>query len=154
MPRRTQIEAQLDAHGFVLVRQKKHRVYRHASGHTFVIPNTPSDRRWEKNSLSHLHRLLHKLDAGETPVLIPRSAPAPELPQPLLEVSPEPLAPPPELLPVPLTKQEQKKLRRWEKRELHRQREPCVADFRELPAVTLRDSGMRFSAFIAKPESM
>ena len=39
------------AHGFKLKRQKNHRVLGDAVGRTLVIPNTPSDTRWEANAL-------------------------------------------------------------------------------------------------------
>ena len=45
-------------HGGILVRQRKHHVYRFPSGKVFVVPNTPSDVRAWHSSLATLKRVL------------------------------------------------------------------------------------------------
>ena len=54
----TAIERFLSNHGFDLVRQKKHKVYKRGDGTTFVTASTPSDRRAERNQMSTLCRVL------------------------------------------------------------------------------------------------
>ena len=44
--------------GAVLVREKKHRVYRLPSGRNLVLSKTPSDRRTEANQIRDLRRLI------------------------------------------------------------------------------------------------
>jgi hypothetical protein len=44
--------------GAVLVRQKKHRVYRLPNGHNFISPKTPGDYRTAANQLSNLRHAL------------------------------------------------------------------------------------------------
>ena len=51
------LQNSLRALGFELVRQRKHRIYKNRAGCTFVIPSTPSDRRWSDNALADLARL-------------------------------------------------------------------------------------------------
>jgi predicted RNA binding protein YcfA (HicA-like mRNA interferase family) len=49
----------LRAHGFQLIRQHKHLVFRHtASGRNFVTSKTPSDRFAENNVRAELRRFL------------------------------------------------------------------------------------------------
>jgi len=48
----------LKQHGFVLVRQSCHKIYRNQEGKVFVTPATPSDQRGIYNSLSDLKRIL------------------------------------------------------------------------------------------------
>lgn len=44
--------------GMVLVRERKHRVYRHPSGRIFVTAKTASDRRAIANNIAELRRFL------------------------------------------------------------------------------------------------
>jgi hypothetical protein len=48
----------LKQHGFVLVRETRHKIYRNPEGKTFVTPSTPSDARGVFNSLSDLKRVI------------------------------------------------------------------------------------------------
>jgi hypothetical protein len=60
------------ANGLALVRQKKHKVFRDAQGRTFVVPSTPSDRRWVHNAISTLAKVLGKKKDELTPKDLPR----------------------------------------------------------------------------------
>lgn len=53
-----EIETLLKEYGAVLERQHKHPVWRLPDGRIFVAASTPGDRRWERNSLSDLRKLL------------------------------------------------------------------------------------------------
>jgi predicted RNA binding protein YcfA (HicA-like mRNA interferase family) len=54
----TEIEKLLHENGAVLVRQKKHRVYRFPDGREVVMASTPSDHRATLNKLTFLRRML------------------------------------------------------------------------------------------------
>lgn len=54
----TQIEKLLRASGAVLVRTRKHRVYRLPNGRNYVIAATASDRRAQANQVAELRRQL------------------------------------------------------------------------------------------------
>lgn len=103
-------------HGFDLVRQKKHKVYRHPDGRTFVASNTPSDWR---STLNELHDFANLVGVPKHHLIRP---PRPKREHTRLEPLEKPTAlhpPAPETIPVPIassfTKAELKKLRRWEK---------------------------------------
>jgi len=44
--------------GAVLVRHRRHRVYRLANGQTLVLSNTPSDHRESRNAIADLRRAI------------------------------------------------------------------------------------------------
>jgi hypothetical protein len=72
----TEIDRLLAESGAVLVRHKKHLVYRLPNGRNFVAAKTPSDpARAAKNNLSDLRRALQAQatasDAKETPTVEP-----------------------------------------------------------------------------------
>ncbi len=46
----------LHNYGYSLVRQRKHRIYKHATGRIWVCPNTPSDTRSWNNNLARLKK--------------------------------------------------------------------------------------------------
>ncbi len=82
----------LEDNGAVLVRQKKHRVYK-VAGATFVQPNTSGDRRASANGLSDLRKLLPKTVQAAPPAVGP--------PEPTPPQDPPPVTPPvPELPPL------------------------------------------------------
>lgn len=54
----TAIQQQLKRCGAVLVRQHKHQVWRLPNGRNFVMANTASDHRAEKNQIQVLRRML------------------------------------------------------------------------------------------------
>lgn len=104
-------------HGFDLVRQKKHRVYKHPDGRTFVTSSTPSDWRTEKNVLGDFSNLTG-LDKEEllrpTKPKRQRTRLTPLDPdQPVLLSPPEPVPAAPVV--VHYTKADLKRLKRWEK---------------------------------------
>jgi len=116
----------LRVHGFELVRQRKHRVYKNPLGQTFVVASTPSDRRWSANALADLARLCGTTETDWRPlrarrqhsrlerVVEPPSMEALQLPQPPAELI---LAP----APVPaLSRADRQRLKRWEKHESQR----------------------------------
>ena len=51
-------EALLKKHNFILVRTKRHKVYRNPTGRIFVVSGSPSDWRASRNSLRDLRRLV------------------------------------------------------------------------------------------------
>lgn len=53
-----EVERLLAENGFTLVRQRRHKIYKHPTGRIFTCPSTPSDYRGWKNSLHDLQRLL------------------------------------------------------------------------------------------------
>ena len=53
----TRLDAALKATGAVLVRQKKHKVYRLPNGQTYVLSSTMSNRRAEDNAPKLLDRV-------------------------------------------------------------------------------------------------
>lgn len=56
---REEVEALIRAHGGVLVRSRKHRVYKFPDGRTFTLSSTPSDSiHAERNNLSDLRHFL------------------------------------------------------------------------------------------------
>jgi hypothetical protein len=109
----------LRVHGFEIVRQRKHRVYKNPMGQTFIVPSTPSDRRWSANALADLARLCGPTETDPRPLrarrqhgrlerIEPRSA---EQPQPPVELIPAPV-------PAPaLSRADRQRLKRWEKHE-------------------------------------
>lgn len=54
----TAIQQQLKRCGAKLVRQHKHQVWRLPDGRNFVMANTASDHRAEKNQMRDLRRML------------------------------------------------------------------------------------------------
>jgi predicted RNA binding protein YcfA (HicA-like mRNA interferase family) len=62
------LQKSLRAHGFELVRQKRHRVYKNPAGHTFVTSSTPSDRCWSTNALADLARLCGPAETDSRPL--------------------------------------------------------------------------------------
>lgn len=60
------LEQLIEEHGGVLVRQKKHKVYRFPNGATFTVSSTPECPFAYANALSFLKTLLgvHSLDRG------------------------------------------------------------------------------------------
>lgn len=52
------LDSLIEEHGGVLVRQRKHKVYRFPNGSTFVVASTPECPLAYDNALSHLKRLL------------------------------------------------------------------------------------------------
>lgn len=54
----TAIRQQLKRAGAVLVRQHKHQIWRLPDGRNFVMANTASDHRAEKNQIQVLRRML------------------------------------------------------------------------------------------------
>lgn len=46
--------------GYVLVRHRKHRIYRHPSGATVTTSSTPSDPRAAKNAIATARRELRR----------------------------------------------------------------------------------------------
>lgn len=44
--------------GFVLVREKRHKIFRNSRGHIFVVACSPSDVRAIRNSLARLRRIV------------------------------------------------------------------------------------------------
>jgi hypothetical protein len=61
----------LEQSGAVLVRHKKHLVYRLPNGQNFISPKTPGDRRNAVNQLSHLRRALAIEPAASNPTQQP-----------------------------------------------------------------------------------
>lgn len=56
---REEVEALIKAHGGVLVRSRKHRVYRFPDGRTFTLASTPGDAYCgERNNLADLRNFL------------------------------------------------------------------------------------------------
>jgi hypothetical protein len=55
---RTMLESLIEQNGGVLVRQRKHKVYRFPNGATFVVASTPECPLAYDNALAHLKRLL------------------------------------------------------------------------------------------------
>src|SRR5205809_1048134 len=53
-----QVDALLREHGFRLVRQTKHHVWRNPQGKVFVTPSTPSDWRAWRNRLTDLKKVI------------------------------------------------------------------------------------------------
>lgn len=51
------IKSLLFKHGFKLVRQRKHFVYKNGKGMIFVIGRTPSDHRSNLNNIKRLERM-------------------------------------------------------------------------------------------------
>ena len=51
---------QLKRAGAVLVRQKNHQIWRLPNGRNYVMAQTPSDRRAERNQVAALRKLLGK----------------------------------------------------------------------------------------------
>lgn len=105
--------------GFELARQRKHKVYKHPDGRTFVMASTPSDWRAGQNILGDFAKVTGK---SRQELLNPAK---PERERTRLEPIEEPMM----LVPVamaevpplhvdtttPLTKNDLKKLKRWEK---------------------------------------
>jgi predicted RNA binding protein YcfA (HicA-like mRNA interferase family) len=60
----------LQEHGFDLVRQRKHKIYRNPDGLTFVVASTPSDRQAPQNALSTLKRILRQVNPEPEPVQV------------------------------------------------------------------------------------
>lgn len=54
----TEITFLLEQHGMVLVRERKHCVYKHPDGRSFVTSSTPSDRNASKQTLRSLRKFL------------------------------------------------------------------------------------------------
>lgn len=50
------LERRLERNGCVLVRARRHRIWRTPSGRVLVLPSTPSDRRAERNCLAEARR--------------------------------------------------------------------------------------------------
>jgi hypothetical protein len=61
-----QVEKTLTDHGAVLVRQKKHKVWKFPDGRIFTTASTPSDHRAWMNILSDLNKVLQKQRARKT----------------------------------------------------------------------------------------
>lgn len=107
-------------HGFALARQKKHKVYRHTDGRTFVVASTPSDWRAQMNIVGDFANLVgvSKQELLNPPKikrqrtrLEPWSQPPRTLEKE--EKQPTDLTPPP---PPPLfSKNDLKALKRWQK---------------------------------------
>jgi hypothetical protein len=57
-PQRRNINSLLEEAGAVLIRTKKHKVYRLRTGQIFVQSGSPSDHRAEINQLCLLRRIL------------------------------------------------------------------------------------------------
>jgi len=55
---REKVAALLKEHEAELVRNRTHQIWRLPNGRLFVQSNTPSDRNAERNSITHLRRLL------------------------------------------------------------------------------------------------
>jgi hypothetical protein len=132
----TKVESILAAHGFEVVRQKKHKVWRDENGRTIVTPASPSDRRWNDNAIGDLSRVLgiKKRDLmvrprRRAPEGAPQHAGIPA--ETVAAAEPPPPAPP---LTAPYTKAEQKKLRRLFKHEQDRakKREAHLVRFGEV----------------------
>ena len=128
----------LDDHGFVLVRQKKHRVYRNGEGRTFVTSASPSDVRWERNAIAILKRITRMSCVGgasdQRPATSDQQPEASEivgqcthcetasdsLQRP--ELSVQSPASSVEVPPTDLTRSERQWLNRQERRQQHRER--------------------------------
>ncbi len=54
-----EVQELLHTYGYNLVRQRKHRIYKHTTGHIFVAPSTPSDTRSWNNSLAQLKKVVN-----------------------------------------------------------------------------------------------
>ena len=154
------LQERLAAHGFELVRQRKHRVYKNPAGQTFVIPSTPSDQRWSANALAHLARLCGPSEADSRPlrarrqhgrlesIIEPHSMEALRLQQPPVELVSTPA-------PVPaLSRADWQRLKRWEKHESQRgaKVERRIAKLRDLAHrahASLKNRGCRPAAAVA-----
>jgi hypothetical protein len=136
-----QLVNSLRAHGFELARQRKHRVYKNSAGSTFVIPSTPSDRRWSANALADLARLCGPAETDSRPLRARRQHGRLDSVEPYRdaidsalangEVQPTlPIAP---VVPA-LSRADQQRLKRWEKHESQRGAKPerRLAKLREL----------------------
>ena len=120
------LEKNLRAHGFELVRQRRHRVYKNPVGRTFVISSTPSDRRWSANALADLARLCGPAETDLRPLRARRqhgrldSEPrrdAVAIDSPLEKGEAQPTLAP--ATPA-LSKADRQRLKRWEKHESQR----------------------------------
>ena len=121
---RNRVEPILKAHGYELLRHKKHKVYGHEDGRRFVLPSTPSDRQWEQNSITHLARILcvprqTLLRVQEISRVSQPQSDKPRIVSAVIEPIPEPLLVEPTIAPIvpAYSKNELKKLRRMEKHE-------------------------------------
>lgn len=54
----------LKDHGAIVVRKRKHKIWRFADGRIFVSPQTPSDKLAWKNQLTSLRRFLGLIPEG------------------------------------------------------------------------------------------
>lgn len=122
---KVQIEKIVREYGYELKRKRKHAVYHHPDGRVFVMANTPSDWRAERNMLTDFARQVGK-SRRELLYGPKRHKPEPILPCVPVQVELEPVEtitmhnqpvdhPPVTDNITPLTKAEQKKLRRWER---------------------------------------
>src|ERR1700722_4356556 len=119
----------LEQHGFELVRQRKHRVFRNPAGQIFILPSTPSDKRWSANALADLARLCGPVEEESRPLRARRLHGRLEAMEPTAPLSVEVSQAPktqPAAEPLPaLSRADQLRLKRWEKHEKQRkQRDP------------------------------
>lgn len=52
------LDTTLHDHGFRLVRQRKHRIYKDEAGRVWIVPATPSDSHALRNNLADLKNFL------------------------------------------------------------------------------------------------
>lgn len=137
--------------GFVLARQRKHKVYKNDEGKTFVVASTPSDVRAVHKSLSTLCRLIGAKKADllrrrpkvETPVVIaPVESSVVAVPEIAVPIEPAPVPPSAdELLLRRWEKSEAKKLRRKERLEAQRRlTQTCSPELRRVLEGMLADA--------------
>ena len=154
------LQERLAAHGFKLVRQRKHRVYKKPAGQTFVIPSTPSDQRWSANALTDLARLCGPTEADFRPLRARRQHYRLEsIVEPRSMEALQPQQPPVELVSTPaplpaLSRADRQRLKRWEKHESQRgaKVERRIAKLRDLAHrahALLKNRGCRPAAAVA-----
>lgn len=154
------LQERLVAHGFELVRQRKHRIYKNAAGQTFVIPSTPSDQRWSANALADLARLCGRTETDPRPLRARRQHGRLDcIVEPRSTEGLPPAHPPMELIstppPVPpLSRADRQRLKRWEKHESQRgaKVERRLAKLRDLAYRThasLQNRGFHSAAAVA-----
>lgn len=109
------LDKALKTHGFALARTKKHRVYKHGDGSTFVLASTTSDVRAEQNAIATFARLVGKRVAD---LQAPQHPKRSQRPHTKLEPCPQPKPVAPKLEPIsPEHLRLEKQLRKLEKRD-------------------------------------
>jgi hypothetical protein len=89
----TQVYEILNGCGAVLVRRRKHKVYKFPNGKTFVVANTPSDIHAASNQLTDLRRTIgmtpkHKEGTRRRPRILKSAAKEKMIPLPELNAPP------------------------------------------------------------------